>query len=125
MEDVKPPENSTTWLGLSDVPLPEEDASRWVTEPHIGAVVTFSGVARNHSEGRENVTLLEYEAYEDQVVPRMERIAEEARTRWPTIGRVVLLHRIGPIDIGEAAVVVAVGTTSSTIMDRESVCVSE
>tara|TARA_B100000131_G_scaffold153900_1_gene149297 strand:- start:2156 stop:2641 length:486 start_codon:yes stop_codon:yes gene_type:complete len=110
MEDVKPPENSTSWLGLSEHPLPEAEASRWVTEPHIGAVVTFSGVARNHSEGRENVTLLEYEAYEDQVIPRMERIVDEARSRWPTIGRVALLHRIGPVDIGEAAVIVAVGS---------------
>ena len=52
MGRMKPPENSTTWLGLSEHPLPEAEASRWVTEPHIGAVVTFSGVARNHSEGR-------------------------------------------------------------------------
>ena len=115
---MKPPENSSTWLGLSELPLPEGEASRWVTEPHIGAVVTFSGVARNHSEGRENVTLLEYEAYEDQVVPRMERIVEEARSKWATIGRVALLHRIGPVDIGEAAVVVAViaeGTQITTL----------
>ena len=107
---MKPPDDSLTWLGLSNDPLPAEEARRWVTEPHIGAVVTFSGVARNHSEGRENVSLLEYEAYEDQVVPRMERIVEEARSRWSTIGRVALLHRVGPVEIGEAAVIVAVGS---------------
>tara|TARA_B100000953_G_scaffold299835_1_gene301336 strand:+ start:245 stop:730 length:486 start_codon:yes stop_codon:yes gene_type:complete len=110
MGRVKPPDNSQTWLGLSNEPLPEEVVTHWVTEPHIGAVVTFSGVARNHSEGRKNVSLLEYEAYEDQVVPRMGRIVEEARSRWSTIGRVALLHRIGTVQIGEAAVIVAVGS---------------
>ena len=29
--------------------------------------------------------------------------------RWPDIGRVVMLHRMGPVDISESAVVVAVG----------------
>ncbi len=107
---MKPPENSLAWLELSNDPLPAEEARLWVTEPHIGAVVTFSGVARNHSEGRNNVSLLEYEAYEDQVVPRMERIVEEARSRWPTISRIALLHRVGPVEIGEDAVIVAVGS---------------
>ncbi|MEC8975075.1 MAG: molybdenum cofactor biosynthesis protein MoaE [Actinomycetota bacterium] len=107
---MKPPDNSLAWLGLSNDPLPAEEARLWVTEPHIGAVVTFSGVARNHSEGRNNVSLLEYEAYEDQVVPRMERIVEEARSRWPTISRIALLHRVGPVEIGEVAVIVAVGS---------------
>ena len=110
MGRVKPPENSQTWLGLSENSLPEKEISQWVTEPHVGAVVTFSGVARNHSEGRENVSLLEYEAYENQVVPRLERIVEEARLRWATVGRVALLHRIGPVEIGEPAVIVAVGS---------------
>ncbi len=110
MGRVKPPDNSLAWLGLSNDPLPAEEARLWVTEPHIGAVVTFSGVARNHSEGRDNVSLLEYEAYEDQVVPRMERIVEEARSRWPTISRIALLHRVGPVEIGEDAVIVAVGS---------------
>lgn len=110
MGRVKPPDNSLAWLGLSNDPLPAEEARLWVTEPHIGAVVTFSGVARNHSEGRNNVSLLEYEAYEDQVVPRMERIVEEARSRWPTISRIALLHRVGPVEIGEVAVIVAVGS---------------
>jgi len=110
MGRVKPPDNSLAWLGLSNDPLPAEEARLWVTEPHIGAVVTFSGVARNHSEGRDNVSLLEYEAYEDQVVPRMVRIVEEARSRWPTISRIALLHRVGPVEIGEDAVIVAVGS---------------
>tara|TARA_B110000438_G_scaffold300815_1_gene354095 strand:+ start:863 stop:1342 length:480 start_codon:yes stop_codon:yes gene_type:complete len=110
MERVEPPENSQTWLQLTEEALSTEHATRWVTEPHIGAVVTFSGVARNHSEGRENVSLLEYEAYEEQAIPRMQRIVDQARTRWSSISRVALLHRIGPVEIGDSAVVVVAGS---------------
>jgi molybdopterin synthase catalytic subunit len=71
-------------------------------------VVVFSGTARDHSEGRPDVGRLEYEAYEEQVIPRLEAIVDAARTRWPELGRVVLLHRVGEVPVGESAVVVAV-----------------
>ena len=51
---------------------------------------------------------LEYEAYEGQAERRMLAVADEARTRWPVLGRIALLHRTGVVAIGEAAVVVAV-----------------
>ena len=56
------------------------------------------------------MTALEYEAYDAQVVPRLGRIADEARRRWPDLGRVALVHRTGPLEVGEAAVVVAVSS---------------
>ena len=53
---------------------------------------------------------LEYEAYVDQVEPRLLRIAAEARTRWPVLGRIVLLHRIGVLGLTECSVVVVVSS---------------
>ena len=70
--------------------------------------MVFSGTSRDHSTGRQDVNRLEYEAYEEQVVPRLDAIAAAARQRWPELGRMVLLHRIGVVPIGESAVVVAV-----------------
>lgn len=102
------PCDSDTWVGLSDQPLPVEAASSWVVLPRCGAVVVFSGTARDHAEGRPGVSLLEYEAYEEQAVPRMSAIVDEIRTRWPDVGRVALLHRTGPVPVTESAVVVAV-----------------
>jgi molybdopterin synthase catalytic subunit len=78
-----------------------------VVDPTCGAVVVFTGTARDHSTGRPGVTRLEYEAYDSQVVPRLEEIATRARERWPDLGRMVLLHRIGEVPLTEAAVVVA------------------
>lgn len=103
-----PPDGADTWTGLSDGPLPVEAASGWVVRPGCGAVVVFSGTARDHSEGRPGVHRLEYEAYEQQVVPRLDAVAAAARARWPSLGRLALLHRVGEVAVGEAAVVVAV-----------------
>jgi molybdopterin synthase catalytic subunit len=96
-----------TWVGLTHGPLPVARAGDWAVLPSCGAVVTFSGTARDHAEGRPDVTGLEYEAYESQIGARFRAIADEARRRWPDLGRVAILHRIGPVAIGESSVVVA------------------
>ena len=105
---MQPPTDAETWTGLNDGPLPVEGASAWAVRPDCGAVVVFSGTARDHSEGRPGVDRLEYEAYEEQVIPRLDAIAEAARSRWPELGRIALLHRVGVVPVGESAVVVAV-----------------
>jgi len=108
--DANQPPTGDTWTGLFHGPLPVEQASKWAVSPRCGAVVTFSGTARDHSDGRPDVSSLEYEAYEEQVTPRLEGIATAAREKWPDLERIVLLHRLGPVPIGESAVVVAVSS---------------
>ena len=95
-------------MGLSGDPLPVAPATDWVVRPDCGAVVVFSGTARDHAPGRPGVEVLEYEAYEEQVEPRLRAIADEARVRWPVLGRIALIHRVGVVPVGESAVVVAV-----------------
>jgi molybdopterin synthase catalytic subunit len=73
-------------------------------------VVGFFGVVRDHADGRAGVTAVDYEAYEDQVVPRLAALAAAARARTPEIGRIVLWHRIGRLEVGEASVAVVVST---------------
>ena len=99
-----------TWLGLGADALPVDEVTRWAGRPDCGAVVVFCGNARDHSDGRVGVTALEYEAYESQVVPRLAGVATEARNRWPVLARIAMLHRVGPLAIGEAAVVVAISS---------------
>jgi molybdopterin synthase catalytic subunit len=82
--------------------------------PSCGAVVVFSGTSRDHSgapgsaTARTGVTVLEYEAYDEEVEPRLRAIVAELRTRWPEVGRVALLHRTGEVAVGASSVVVAV-----------------
>jgi molybdopterin synthase catalytic subunit len=103
-----PPVEGDTWVGLSAAPLPVAEAVAWAVRPDCGGLVLFSGTARDHAEGRPGVQRLEYEAYDEQVMPRLTAVADEARVRWPVVGRLALLHRTGPLEIGESAVVVVV-----------------
>ncbi len=96
------------WVALSRHALPVAAALDWAVRPDCGAVVLFSGTVRDHSEGRPGVTALDYEAFEEEVEPRLSAIAAEARRRWPALGRIALLHRRGPMAVGETSVVVVV-----------------
>jgi molybdopterin synthase catalytic subunit len=105
-EGVLPRPDGDDWIGLSNDSLPVESALAWAIRPDCGAQVLFSGTVRDHAEGRTGVTELAYEAYVEQVEPRLTRIAAEARRRWPMLGRLVLLHRIGVLTLGECSVLV-------------------
>ncbi|MBI2706418.1 MAG: molybdenum cofactor biosynthesis protein MoaE [Actinobacteria bacterium] len=107
MPNLDPPPSGDDWIALTDQPLPLPAAAEWAVLPSCGAVVTFSGTARDHAEGREGVERLEYEAYDEHVIPRLREIAAEARRRWPDVGRLVLLHRVGVVPIGASSVFVA------------------
>ncbi len=105
-----PPVDGSEWLGLTSSPLPIGAAHDWAVRPDCGAVVLFSGTVRDHAEGRAGVEHLTYEAYEEQVGPRLAAIAAETRVRWPMVGRIVLLHRTGRLALGESSVVAVVST---------------
>jgi molybdopterin synthase catalytic subunit len=96
------------WVALSPVSLPVAAAAAWVVRADCGATVTFTGTARDHAPGRPGVHRLEYEAYDDPAVERLRTLLAEARTRWPSVGRIALLHRTGVVELEDAAVVVAV-----------------
>ncbi len=105
---ITAPSVGDDWVALSEAQLPVASASEWIVLPGCGATVTFTGTARDHAEGRPGVQRLEYEAYEEPALARMQAIAAEIHTRWPAVGRIALLHRTGVVELGDAAVVVAV-----------------
>jgi len=107
---VLPPDDGDDWLGLTDAPLPVGTIYEWCVRPDCGAVVLFSGTVRDHAEDRTDVEYLEYEAYDDMVVPKLAKIAAEARSRWPEIGRIAMIHRTGRLQLGESSVITAVSS---------------
>lgn len=104
---VQPPD-ADTWVALTAESLPTGALHDWAVRPDCGAVVVFTGTVRDHADGRTGVSRLTYEAYAEQVEPKLRQIADAARARWPELGRVGLVHRIGRLELQEAAVVVAV-----------------
>jgi molybdopterin synthase catalytic subunit len=57
------------------------------------------------------VTHLEYEAYQEMAVTKLRQIADEAYKQWPDIVDMAIVQRIGRLEIGETAVVVAVSSS--------------
>jgi molybdopterin synthase catalytic subunit len=98
------------WVALTEDALSAGAVGDWAVRPDCGAVVVFSGTVRDHAEGRPGVSGLAYEAYAEQVEPRLAAIVDEARRQWPDLGRVALLHRIGDLALTESSVVVAVSS---------------
>jgi molybdopterin synthase catalytic subunit len=94
------------WVDVTPDVLPVAEASAWASLPDCGAVVTFCGTVRDHSEGRAGVVTLEYEIYETHAVSRMTQVAATARERFPDVRRLALLHRTGALAVGEVSVVV-------------------
>ena len=90
---------------LHAAPLNLQEMVVWATLPECGAVATFIGTTRNEFEGR-TVLRLEYEAYEPMALKQLQRLAEEALSRWPELRRVGVAHRLGPVAITEASVVI-------------------
>lgn len=70
--------------------------------PGCGALATFGGIVRDHSGARRTL-YLEYEAYEPMALAKMREIGAEIRRRF-AIHRLVVVHRLGRLEIGETSV---------------------
>jgi molybdopterin synthase catalytic subunit len=90
-------------------PLSVDEALGFVADPAAGATCAFAGTVRDHSQQGE-VDGLEYEAWEELAVRRLEEIALEAHRTWP-LRAVAVLHRTGELHVGEASVVIAVSAS--------------
>ena len=96
------------WALVTEDPLPVADALAWAVLPACGAIVTFCGTVRDHSDGRDGVVALDYECYPEHATARLAAVAASARERWSGIGRTAILHRVGELAVSEVSVVVVV-----------------
>ncbi len=87
-------------------PLDMQELVRYVTDPSAGAIATFIGTTRNNNEGRK-VIALDYDAYPEMAEKELRRIGDDAKKKW-NIERMAIVHRIGPVQITEASVMIAV-----------------
>ncbi|MGW8318479.1 MAG: molybdenum cofactor biosynthesis protein [Candidatus Promineifilaceae bacterium] len=79
-------------------------------QPEIGAIVTFSGSVRGETKRAglpEATVYLEYEAYEQMALQKMDQIAREIWARWPQVRGIAIVQRIGKLEVGETTTVVA------------------
>jgi molybdopterin synthase catalytic subunit len=107
---LRPPPDACDWIALTSDVIVVEPALEWATTPRAGAVVTFSGVVRDHADGREGVRAMTYEAYEEPAQRAMQDIAAEVRRQWPDVERCALLHRTGELELSATSVLVVVSS---------------
>jgi molybdopterin synthase catalytic subunit len=91
---------------LTSDPIDPASTTARVAGREDGAVATFTGVVRNHHDGKQ-VLWLEYEAYEEMAEKQIDGLIREASRLWP-ISQVAVRHRLGHLDIGEVSVAIAV-----------------
>jgi molybdopterin converting factor subunit 1 len=90
----------TVRAAVSAEPLDPAVLSRWVGRPEAGAIVSFQGTTRD-------VDRLDYEAYMGMAERRIVGILERCVERHG-LAAAAAEHRVGPVPLGEPAVVVAV-----------------
>ena len=68
-----------------------------VTLPSTGAAVMFSGIVRGITErgNAHETSFLEYEAYQPMAEAKMRQVAEEIRSRWPSVEGIAIVQRVG------------------------------
>jgi molybdopterin synthase catalytic subunit len=91
---------------VSDKPIDLQELVNYVSDPAAGAIATFIGTTRNNNEGRK-VIALDYDGYPEMAEKELARIGDDAKTKWP-ICKMAIVHRLGPVQITEASVIIAV-----------------
>ena len=95
-------------IEVTHEPLNPEVVTGRVLKDTNGAVVTFLGTTRDNFEGKRVITL-EYEAFEEMAVKKLEEIRQQLMTEF-RIEDIAISHRIGRVDIGQVSLVVAVAS---------------
>jgi len=93
-------------IEITNQPLLVQPIINNIKQKYHGALVSFIGTVRDNAEGKR-VLYLEYEAYLDMAIKKLEEICREIQQRWH--GDVDIVHRIGRIEVGDTAVIIVVG----------------
>jgi molybdopterin synthase catalytic subunit len=87
-------------------PLSVDEIRAAAADPAAGAIAVFLGAVRDHDHGR-GVTALSYAAH-PTAAAELGRVAEKIAANHPIVSLAVA-HRTGDLQIGDLAVVAAVG----------------
>lgn len=95
---------------LSAEPLQPERCAARLLDARCGALVAFTGLTRANNRG-QSVLRLEYQAFERMSGPEMGRIFARCLEQHPaTLLRMLVVHRVGVVGVGEPSVWVGVAS---------------
>jgi molybdopterin synthase catalytic subunit len=93
-------------IRLQDEPIRPAELLAAVRRSGDGAVALFTGTVRDHSHGRA-VVRLHYDAYREMARREMAALRSRALETFD-VSDIAIVHRLGPLEIGEISVAVAV-----------------
>lgn len=99
------PESRVVHCSIRDETLSADEMIAAVADPSAGATASFLGVVRNHHKGQA-IARLEYEAHPTLAVAEMRRVLEVLSSEFQGV-RIAAAHRVGTLEVGDVAVVVA------------------
>ena len=89
---------------LTDAPIDAAALERSVLLSSHGASVVFSGVVRDHHDGRE-VESIDYEAYRPMAEKEIASVVDAVRILFPDVA-IAVLHRLGHLRVGDVSIVI-------------------
>ena len=92
-------------IAVRDRELSVDEVRAAVADPGAGGLVLFAGAVRDTDHDR-GVTALSYSAH-PSAEAELRRVAEVIADKYPVLG-IAAVHRVGDLEIGDLAVVVAV-----------------
>lgn len=102
---LRPPARRVVLARVTPDALDVAEHEAAVADPSAGAVVAFSGVVRDHDGGRA-VTAIEYVGH-PTAADVLARVVADVASR-SEVEAIAVSHRVGPLAVGEPALVVAV-----------------
>lgn len=92
----------------ADFDIAEETQAFNADCPKVGAICCFTGLVRDFGD-RNDLLGLYLEHYPGMTEKALEKIVEEAKTKWP-VYQIRVIHRIGNLDLGDQIVFVGVSS---------------
>jgi len=97
--------NVVRLIAVRDCELSVDEVRAAVADPGAGGLALFAGAVRDTDHDR-GVTALTYSAH-PSAEAELRRVAEVIAEKFPVLG-IAAVHRVGDLEIGDLAVVVAV-----------------
>ena len=97
--------NVVRLIAVRDCELSVDEVRAAVADPGAGGLALFAGAVRDTDHDRD-VTALSYSAH-PSAEAELRRVAEVIAEKFPVLG-IAAVHRVGDLEIGDLAVVVAV-----------------
>ena len=91
---------------LTTSPIKADELVKSVPSANAGAIVTFLGVTREFTNGRQT-RCLDYEAYSKMAHQELQKLENTARDRW-RLTDCHIVHRLGRVELAEPSVAIVV-----------------